>query len=951
MGQDDHYPSAYKPHKQKPNEIYIATYNVLSLRTPEKLIELETALKNVKWDILGLSEIRRVGNQIEEYDDYILYYIGETKGQYGVGFMVKKQLKDQIIEFKGVSERIATLNIQLKSSRDKWTIIQVYAPTEAAEDTIKDEFYNQLTATLENTHKNLIVMGDFNGKIGRQKHGEESVMGNFGIGKRSKNGERVVNIALENNLTFINSIFKKKPANKWTWISPDGSYRNEIDYIMSNQPKFFQNVNVLNNINFNSNHRMVRATLSCKHQKKQRNHFKTRYAELPPCIQEDLTSNRLNKVQELYTSEIISMYGTKQRATLKEKKSILNPKTKELIQKRQDLLKIKKNKETLRKITQLSKEISRGIKQDRASRRFKTIENYIVKTGGINKALKELREQKTWIQKIKLNNNKSETRRQPILKTATDFYRKLYSTKNETQIKNIDLDDSTEEIPQILESEVQFAIRTQKNEKAPGPDQITNEMIKSTLPETIKRLTNLFNLILTKETVPTQWTTSTIILIHKKGDRFDINNYRPVSLMSNIYKTFSKIILSRIAKKLDEQQPREQGGFRTGYSTIDHIHVIKQLIEKCQEYNHPLYMAFVDYNKAFDSLEHENIWEALKNQGVEKKYIRIIKNVYSNCTARIKLESEGESFAIQRGVRQGDPLSPKLFTAVLEEVFRKMTWDNKGININGTFLNHLRFADDIILLTDNPETLQTMLQDLSQESKKVGLTMNKAKTKIMTTRSHRQITVEGEEIESVDSYVYLGHLIAFGNQMDLEIERRITNSWKRYWSLKEVMKSKQYSTAIKRKLYQTCILPVLTYGCQTWANTRQQQQKLITCQRAMERSILGLTKRDRKRAVDIRNITKIEDVVNKTKKLKWRWTGHFMRENRNKWTKDITEWTPRFQTKRKKGRQRIRWSDDIRKVAGPLWQRMACIREEWKKLEEAFVSQDTPNKYKNVVSL
>ncbi|CAH2106596.1 unnamed protein product [Euphydryas editha] len=275
---------------------------------------------------------------------------------------------------------------------------------------------------------------------------------------------------------------------------------------------------------------------------------------------------------------------------------------------------------------------------------------------------------------------------------------------------------------------------SQNIEKAPGTDNITNEMMKARLPETITRLTNLFNLILDTENIPIQWTTSSIILIHKKGDRAEINNYRPISLMSNIYKVFSKIILKRITKILDESQPREQPGFRSGYSTIDHIHVIKQLIEKCQQYNGPLYMAFVDYNKAFDSIEHHCIWEALKTQGIHNKYIRLIKNVYSNSTGRIKLETEGEMFPICRGVRQGGPLSPKLFSSVLEEVFKKIEWDHFGIDINVTNLNHLRFADDIVLISDNPENLQTMLRDLAQESKKVGLTMNKTKTKIITNR-------------------------------------------------------------------------------------------------------------------------------------------------------------------------------------------------------------------------
>lgn len=111
----------------------------------------------------------------------------------------------------------------------------------------------------------------------------------------------------------------------------------------------------------------------------------------------------------------------------------------------------------------------------------------------------------------------------------------------------------------------------------------------------------------------------------------------------------------------------------------------------------------------------ENIWYCLKNQGVDQKYIRIIKNVYINSTAKIKLEKEGKEIKINRGVRQGDPLSPKLFTAVLEGIFRELSWDHYGLNINGERLSHLRFADDIVLFAETKEHLQNMIIDLERE--------------------------------------------------------------------------------------------------------------------------------------------------------------------------------------------------------------------------------------------
>ena len=94
-------------------------------------------------------------------------------------------------------------------------------------------------------------------------------------------------------------------------------------------------------------------------------------------------------------------------------------------------------------------------------------------------------------------------------------------------------------------------------------------------------------------------------------------------------KLFTKIITTRLEKKLDENQPREQAGFRSKYSTTDHIHAINQLKEKCCEYNIPLCVAFVDYEKAFDSVQTQAILTSLQEQGIEDVYIEIMSSMYT----------------------------------------------------------------------------------------------------------------------------------------------------------------------------------------------------------------------------------------------------------------------------------------------------------------------------------
>lgn len=262
------------------------------------------------------------------------------------------------------------------------------------------------------------------------------------------------------------------------------------------------------------------------------------------------------------------------------------------------------------------------------------------------------------------------------------------------------------------------------------------------------------------------------------------------------------------------------------------------------------------------------------------------------------------------------------------------------LNINGLPLNHLRFADDLILITNNPKSLTEMLEELVRESDKVGLQMNMSKTKVMTNKEKLPIIVNDNTIDYVEEYTYLGQIISPKDLTTKEVENRTSIAWKRYWSFKEIMKNPCIPINAKKRVFNSCILPSMTYGCQTWSLTKHNMHKLEVCQHNIERSMLNIKLRDKIKLKIIRKQTKTTDVKYCIRKLKWKWTGHMIRNKKDKWTKDITEWCPR-QNKRKRGRQRRRWEDDIVRVAGATWMRKAHDRKLWKSLGEAYaVKQD-----------
>ena len=112
---------------------------------------------------------------------------------------------------------------------------------------------------------------------------------------------------------------------------------------------------------------------------------------------------------------------------------------------------------------------------------------------------------------------------------------------------------------------------------------------------------------LSERRIPTTWKNAKMMIIFKKGNKKNVKNYRPICLLSNIYKVLTKVLTKMLEKTLDESQPREQAEFRSRYSTTDHIHVVNQLKEKCSEYNVSICITFVDNEKAFKSVQTQAV--------------------------------------------------------------------------------------------------------------------------------------------------------------------------------------------------------------------------------------------------------------------------------------------------------------------------------------------------------
>ncbi|KAL6730100.1 hypothetical protein Aduo_001096 [Ancylostoma duodenale] len=340
------------------------------------------------------------------------------------------------------------------------------------------------------------------------------------------------------------------------------------------------------------------------------------------------------------------------------------------------------------------------------------------------------------------------------------------------------------------------------------------------------------------------------------------------------------------------------------------------LQEKSHEFNIPAYAISIDFKKAFDTIELSAIWQALESFDVDDNLIKAIQLLYANGSAAVKIGESQAVLNIQRGVRQGDPLSPLLFTITLQYALNKMNFCNRGFKINGKTLPYLAYADDIVLLSNDRHELENMARDLTETSKQIGLTINFEKTKWMklnntTDMDEEIIEVEGQTIRRVYEYVYLGQLISQPRNQLKEIRRRIQAGRSIFFRHRLFLKSQSVAIDLKRKFVNTCILPAVLYGCETWTWTKVTALTLRSAQRRLERAMLGVRLVDRVSAKIIRSRTGLKNWIHNALRRKWKYAKKLSLCHEEMWAYMTTSWVP--MSKRSKGRPKTRWLDDIAK--------------------------------------
>ena len=268
------------------------------------------------------------------------------------------------------------------------------------------------------------------------------------------------------------------------------------------------------------------------------------------------------------------------------------------------------------------------------------------------------------------------------------------------------------------------------------------------------------------------------IIKDKTGKINSKDNYRPIALASVISKVLEIILLDRLSNYVITHA--NQFGFKRKLGTDSCIYVLKEIIDKYKCLNGSVFMCFLDASKAFDRVNHSVLFRKLSDRGVPAYIVRILAYWYEKQTMCVSWGGTTSAmFNVSNGVRQGGILSPYLFNVYMDDLSAALNKSQVGCIISDSIVNHLMYADDLVLICPSPAALRRLLtictkygidHDIKYNSKKSAVMICRSKS--MSNVTFPSFVINGEVIAEVLEFKYLGHYLCANQKDDRDILRQ-----------------------------------------------------------------------------------------------------------------------------------------------------------------------------------
>ena len=391
------------------------------------------------------------------------------------------------------------------------------------------------------------------------------------------------------------------------------------------------------------------------------------------------------------------------------------------------------------------------------------------------------------------------------------------------------------------------------------------------------------------------------------------------------------------------------------------IFTLRQLQEKCREQDMPLYTAFVDLTKAFDTVSRPTLYRVLESIGCPPLLLQLVISFHEDMKACVQYDgSTSEYLDVRSGVKQGCVLAPTLFGIYFAALLHCAFNENKdGIFIrtrsDGSLFNlsrlkskkkttevlirELLFADDAAITAHSNEALQRLMDSLAEACKIFSLTISVKKTEVLgqgTITTPPEIFLNGNQLKNTERFVYLGSTITSSLSLDDEINMRIGKAATTFGKLmKRAWENEKLTTKTKVLIYQACVVTSLLYGCESWTLYAHQERKLNTFHLRCLRKILGIKWQDKVTNNEVLEKAGLQSMFTILRKRRLRWLGHVERMDENRIPKQML-YAELTKGTRKRGRPRLRYKDVCRStlkdfnIPESSWREDVKDREGWK---------------------
>eukprot|EP00775_Hariotina_reticulata_P015153 gene15153-biopygen1942 len=398
-----------------------------------------------------------------------------------------------------------------------------------------------------------------------------------------------------------------------------------------------------------------------------------------------------------------------------------------------------------------------------------------------------------------------------------------------------------------IDDEVAFhtCLKTLARGKAPGPDNVSNEILQALPDEGKQAMHNLIRIMWATGLTPHSWKESMTILLYKhKGTRLQLQYYRRIGLENTMYKLWTRMVTFALADRAERLNmiSASQGGFRNKRTTAQQMEMMVMALEDAHLFKQDIYLLQADMTEAFDTIDHDKLLMIMYDLGFPTDAIEVVKDLYTNARTTFQTPyGPTATMVLDRGTIQGDSLSPFLFIIYLEPLLRWLKAGDKGYHFGALTseshqtqrhyqLSDITYADDLNALTGGP----TGLEDLKHQAAKISayttwgsLIVNNTKTTVtgalhgtqpqkpydeplLSTRL-RSIKVQGKQLTFQSPrkpFRHLGLLLT----MDLNYKYQLNAMLDKVRSQVNHLKTSYASPQQKLRVISTCIRPAITYA-------------------------------------------------------------------------------------------------------------------------------------------